>query len=114
MPFVQTRFAKYATNAINKEFGTNINIDEIRVSLISWDTALKGVYIEDYRKDTLFYIDELSTSILSVRNLTNGKLEFGHIDIDKLNFKLKTYKDTTSTNLDVFIDKLDDGKPRTP
>ena len=114
MPFVQTRFAQYATNAINKEFGTNINIDEIRVSLISWDTALKGVYIEDYRKDTLFYIDELSTSILSIRNLTNGKLEFGHIDIDKLNFKLKTYKDTTSTNLDVFIDKLDDGKPRKP
>ena len=114
MPFVQTRFAKYATNAINEEFGTNININEIRVSLISWDTALKGVYIEDYRKDTLFYIDELSTSILSVRNLTHGKLEFGHIDIDKLNFKLKTYKDTTSTNLDVFIDKLDDGKPRRP
>ena len=114
MPFVQTRFAKYATNAINEEFGTNININEIRVSLISWDTALKGVYIEDYRKDTLFYIDELSTSILSVRNLTNGKLEFGHIDIDKLNFKLKTYKDTTSTNLDVFIDKLDDGTPRKP
>lgn len=114
MPFVQTRFAKYATNAINEEFGTNINIDEIRVSLISWDTALKGVYIEDYRKDTLFYIDELSTSILSVRNLTNGKLEFGHIDIDKLNFKLKTYKDTTSSNLEVFIDKLDDKKPRKP
>lgn len=114
MPFVQIRFAKYATNAINEEFGTNINIDGIRVSLISWDTTLKGVYVEDYKKDTLFYIDELSTSILSVRNLTNGKLEFGNIDIDRLNFKLKTYKDTTSTNLDVFIDKLDDGKPRKP
>ncbi|EAR01068.1 translocation/assembly module TamB domain-containing protein [Maribacter sp. HTCC2170] len=114
MPFVQTRFAKYATNSINEEFGTNINIDGIRVSLITWDTALKGVYVEDYRKDTLFYIDELSTSIQSVRNLTKGKLEFGHIDIDKLNFKLKTYKDTTTTNLEVFIDKLDDGKPRKP
>ena len=114
MPFVQTRLARYATNTINKEFGTNINIDEIRVSLISWDTALKGVYIEDYRKDTLFYIDELGTSILSIRNLTKGRLEFGHIDIDKLNFKLKTYKDTTSSNLEVFIDKLDDGKPRKP
>ena len=114
MPFVQTRFAKYAANAINEEFGTNINIDGIRVSLISWDTALEGVYIEDYQKDTLFYINELRTSILSVRNLTKGKLEFGHIDIDRLNFKLKTYKDTTSSNLEVFIDKLDDKKPRKP
>ncbi|MBT8307760.1 MAG: translocation/assembly module TamB [Maribacter sp.] len=114
MPFIQTRFAKYATNTINEEFGTNINIDQIRVSLISWDAALKGIYIEDYQKDTLFYINDLSTSILSVRNLTKGKLEFGHIDIDELNFKLKTYLDTTSTNLEVFIDKLDDGKPRKP
>ncbi|NNK19537.1 MAG: translocation/assembly module TamB, partial [Maribacter sp.] len=114
MPFVQTRFAKYATNAINEEFGTNINIEGIRMSLISWDTALKGVYIEDYQKDTLFYIDELSTSILSVRNLTKGRLEFGHVAIDQLNFKFKTYKDTTSSNLDVFIDKLDDKKPRKP
>ena len=114
MPFVQTRFAKYATNSINKEFGTNINIDEIRVSLISWDVAIKGIYIEDYQKDTLFYINQLGTSILSARNLTKGRLEFGHIDIDQLNFKLKTYKDTASTNLEVFIDKLDDKKPRKP
>ncbi|MCM4164244.1 DUF490 domain-containing protein [Arenibacter sp. A80] len=114
MPFVQTRFAKYATTEINKEFGTNINIDRLRVSLISWDTSLKGVYIEDYRKDTLFYIDNLSTSILNVRNLVNGKLEFGDIAIERLNFKLSTYKDDKSTNLEVFIDKLDNKKPRAP
>ncbi len=114
LPIVQTSLAQYATNTINKEFGTHINIDRLRVSLISWDTALKGVYIEDYRKDTLFYVNELTTSILSVRNLANGKLEFGDIDVEELDFKLKTYKDTTSTNLDVFIDKLDDGKPRKP
>jgi len=84
--------ATYATNSINKEFGTNISIDRLRVSLISWDTSLKGVYVEDYQKDTLFYINELSTSVLSVRNLINGKLEFGEIDVDQLNFKLKTYQ----------------------
>ncbi|MBD0778809.1 translocation/assembly module TamB [Maribacter sp. ANRC-HE7] len=114
MPFVQTRFAKYATNSINESYGTNINIDGIRLSLISWDVAIKGIYIEDYQKDTLFYINELGTSVLSARNLTKGKLEFGHIDIDKLNFKLKTYKDSSLTNLEVFIDKLDDKQPRKP
>ena len=114
LPFIQTSFAKYATETINKSFGTNINIDRLRISLISWDTNLEGVYIEDYQKDTLFYINNLTTSILSVRNLAKGKLEFGDIDIDKLNFKLKTYRDSTTTNLEVFIDKLDDGKPRRP
>lgn len=114
LPVVQTRFAKYATTTINNEFGTNINIDRLRVSLISWDTSLENVYVEDYKKDTLFFIDELTTSILSIRNLANGKLEFGEIDIERLNFKLKTYKGNKNTNLEVFIDKLDDGKPRKP
>ncbi|WP_239985706.1 MULTISPECIES: translocation/assembly module TamB domain-containing protein [Arenibacter] len=114
LPFVQTLFAKYATTEINKEFGTNINIERLRISLISWDTSLQGVYIEDYKQDTLFYIDNLSTSILNVRNLVNGKLEFGDIAIERLNFKLKTYQDNNNTNLEVFIDKLDDKKPRKP
>lgn len=114
LPVVQTRFAKYATTIINNEFGTHINIDRLRVSLISWDTSLENVYVEDYKKDTLFFIDELTTSILSIRNLANGKLEFGEIDIERLNFKLKTYKESKNTNLEVFIDKLDDGKPREP
>lgn len=114
LPFVQTSFATYATDTINKEFGTNINIDRLRVSLISWNTDLEGIYIEDYQKDTLFYVDRLTTSILSIRNLVNGRLEFGDIAVDKLDFKLKTYRDNKNTNLEVFIDKLDDGQPRQP
>ncbi|WP_411032180.1 translocation/assembly module TamB domain-containing protein [Spongiimicrobium sp. 3-5] len=114
LPIVQTSFAKYATDSINKEFGTNINIERLRVSLITLDTSLRGIYIEDYKKDTLFYIDQLTTSILSARNLANGKLEFGDIDVEGLNFKLKTYAGADDNNLGVFIDKLDDGKPREP
>lgn len=114
LPSVQTLLAQYATTTINKEFGTNINIDKLRVSLISWDTALKGVHIVDYQKDTLFDIKELKTSILSVNNLINGKLEFGDIKVEELHFKLKTYFGERNTNLEVFIDKLDDRKPRAP
>lgn len=106
--------ANYATSSINKEYGTNINIDKLRVSLISWDTSLKGIFIQDYKQDTLFYINELTTSILSIRNLIGGRLEFGDIEVDQLNFKLKTYKGETNTNLDVFVEKLDDHKPRDP
>ena len=103
LPIVQTRFAQFAANSINEEFGTNINIDRLKVSLISLDASLKGVYIEDYEKDTLFYVDELSTSILSLRNLSQGKFELGAVDINHLDFRLKTYKDSISTNLEVFI-----------
>lgn len=114
LPIVQTKFAQYATNSINKEFGTHINIDKLRVSLITWETNLEKVYVEDYQKDTLFYINDLSTSILNLKNLYNGKLEFGTVDVDGLLMKMHTYKGEEDTNLDVFVDKLDDGKPRAP
>ena len=112
LPIVQTYFAKYTTDSINREFGTNINIDKLKISLVNWGVSLKGVYIEDYKKDTLFHIKNLTTSILSIRNLYNGKLEFGAIAIYGLNFKLKTYKGESDTNLKVFANKLDNGKPR--
>ncbi|HLT50734.1 MAG TPA: translocation/assembly module TamB domain-containing protein, partial [Arenibacter sp.] len=112
LPIVQTYFAKLATTEINEKFGTNINIDRLQVSLITWNAYLKGVYVEDYRKDTLFYTDRLRTSILNVRNLAKGKLEFGGVDMERINFKLKTYRDENFSNLQVFVDKLDDKEPR--
>ena len=75
IPGVQTRLARMVTNRINSDFGTNINIDRVRISLITWDTALDGIYVEDYRQDTLVYIDRLSTSILSLRDVVGGTLE---------------------------------------
>ena len=114
LPLVQTYFAKLATTKINEQFGTSINIDRLQVSLVTWNVFLKDVYVEDHRKDTLFQVDRLRTSILNVRNLVNGKLEFGDIHMDRLNFKLKTYKDESTSNLEVFVDRLDDKKPRDP
>ncbi len=114
LPIVQTKLAKYATSTLNNEFGTNINIDKLRFSLITWDTSLRGIYIEDYKKDTLFYVDELKTSVLSLGKLAKGRLEFGDIKVNKLHFKLKTYFGENTTNINVFVDKLDDNKPRAP
>ncbi|SIQ79058.1 Family of unknown function [Maribacter ulvicola] len=114
LPVVQTLLAKFATKKINDQYGTHINIERLKVSLISWNVGLEGVFIEDYKKDTLFYVNELKTSILSLGNLAQGNLEFGGIEVDKLNFNLKTYFGENNTNLEVFVDKLDDGQPRAP
>jgi hypothetical protein len=114
IPAVQTKMAKYATKSLNDEFGTNISIDRLSLSLFNLNTGIKGIYIEDYQKDTLAYIEKLTTSILNIRNVANGKMEFGDIDVDGLFFNLKTYKGERDTNLDIFVAKLDDGKPRAP
>lgn len=98
---VQTSLANYATKTINKDYGTNLKIDKLKVNFITWNTSAKGIYAEDEKKDTLFYIGDLTTSILDIKNLVKGQLEFGDIDIDDLHLKLKRYKGEPSTNLEV-------------
>ena len=111
IPSVQTSLGKYATKRLNKEFGTNINIGKVGLQF-NGDVEIKEIYIEDYKKDTLINIKELNTSILSFRNLYNGKLTFGDIDIEELTFNIKTYKGEPDTNLNVFVARFDDDNPR--
>tara|TARA_R110000868_G_scaffold77551_14_gene221929 strand:+ start:1795 stop:6195 length:4401 start_codon:yes stop_codon:yes gene_type:complete len=112
IPFVQTGLGNYATKRINDDFGTNINIDKVGLQF-NGDVELKSVYVEDYKKDTLISIAELNTSILNFKNLYNGKLVFGDIDVIDLIFNIKKYEGAEETNLDVFVAKFDDDNPRT-
>lgn len=111
IPPVQTALGNYATKWINDDFGTNINIDKVGLQF-NGDVELKSIYIEDYKRNTLISIAELNTSILNFRNLYNGKLVFGDIDIIDLIFNIKTYEGNTETNLDVFVAKFDSDNPR--
>ncbi len=111
IPAVQTRLGKYATDRLNEDFKTDINIGRIGLQL-NGDIELKEILIRDYKKDTLISIGELNSSIISFKNLYNSKLNFGDIDIQHLVFNLKTYKDEVDTNLDIFVAKFDDDNPR--
>jgi hypothetical protein len=35
LPYVQTKVAQYFTNSINKDFGTNISIGGVRISILA-------------------------------------------------------------------------------
>ncbi len=109
LPIVQTTLGKKATNYLNENYNTNINIEKIDLSFIG-DVSLKGIYVEDYKKDTLFYIDRLTTSILSSKEVIDGKLKFGDIELEALTFKLKTYAGERESNLDIFVAKLEGEK----
>jgi hypothetical protein len=110
IPAVQTGLGKKATKRLNEDFGTHIYIGKVGLQF-NGDVELKNIFIEDYKKDTLISIKELNTSILSFKNLYNGKLVFGDIDIMNLYFNVKTYKGEDQTNLDVFVAKFDEDNP---
>lgn len=111
IPVVQTSLGNYATKWINDDFGTNINISKVGLQF-NGDVELKSIYVEDYKKDTLISIAELNTSIINFKNLYNGKLVFGDIDIIDLIFNIKKYEGSEETNLDIFVAKFDDDNPR--
>ncbi len=111
IPAVQTKLGKYATKRLNDDYKTDINISKVGLQF-NGDVELKDILIRDYKKDTLFSIKELNTSIISVNNLLNNKFTFGDVDIEDLVFNLKTYEGETSTNLDVFVERFEDDNPR--
>ena len=112
MPFVQTKIAQYFTNSLNKDFGTNIAIDEVAISVFG-GVKFKKVLIRDHHKDTLIYSNRISTTILESKKLLNGDLIFDGLDLQRLIFNLKTYKNEKESNLDKFVEAFETGKPST-
>ncbi len=110
LPQVQTRIAQYVTENLNEEYNTDIQIEQIAVTIYG-GVKLKNVLIKDHHKDTLIYANRISTNILDVNKLINGKLIFGDLRIDRLLVNMKTYKKEHDSNLNLFIDAFDDGKP---
>ncbi|MCD8529665.1 MAG: hypothetical protein LRY25_02950 [Flavobacterium sp.] len=68
LPFVQTALGKYATDSLNKSFGTNIAIGKVAITPFG-SVKLGEVLVLDHHQDTLFYIKKLNTSILSFKKI---------------------------------------------
>ena len=108
IPAVQTKLGKSATNYLQEEFDVDINVEKVDLSFLG-SVYLKNIFIRDHHADSLIYIDNLSTSILSYRNILNNKLEFGQISMRNFKLNIKTYKGEVDDALTVFADKFDDG-----
>jgi len=110
LPVVQTYIAKKVTTKLNKNFDTNINISRLG---LNWkgEIDIKDVYIEDHHSDTLIYVKTLNTDLLSLKNLVEGDLYFGFIELNKAKFYIKTYKDEKSDNVSIFANKFNSTSP---
>ncbi len=110
LPFVQTKIGNYVTNELNKKYKTNINVEQVSLTIFG-GVKLKKVLILDHHKDTLIYANRIKTSILDFDKLMNVDLIFGDIAADGLYFNMKTYKKEKVSNLDIFVAAFDSGAP---
>ena len=105
---VQTRLGKMATDFLRKDYNVDINVEKVDLSFLG-NVELNGVFIKDHHADTLIYVRDLTTSVLSYRNLINGKLNFGQISLEEFILNMKTYKGEEDDAFTMFINKFDDG-----
>ena len=111
LPSVQTYLGKYATDEINKSFGTNLSIGTVAITPFG-SVKLGEVLVLDHHKDTLFYIKKLNTSILSFKKIYDpGHPYLKDVVMHGLDARIVNYKNEDYTNLDKFIEAFDDGSP---
>lgn len=111
LPFVQTALGKYATDSLNKSFGTNISIGKVAITPFG-SVKLGEVLVLDHHQDTLFYIKKLNTSILSFKKIYDpGHPYMKDVILNGLDARIVNYKGEKYTNLDKFIEAFDDGSP---
>lgn len=111
LPFVQTKIANYITKSVNENLKTNISIGKVDLSYLG-NVSLKDVKIRDHHKDTLIFVNKLSTSILNARQVVSNKVNLKSISLEGVDFFLKTYKGEDDDNLAVFIKSLESDKPK--
>lgn len=99
-------------NRLNSDFGTNMNIDKVKISAFG-GVKIQNVLILDHHKDTLIYSKILKTNILDLNAVLEGDLLFKTIRLDGVLFDIIKYKNETKTNLDLFVESFDSGKPPT-
>ena len=111
IPTVQTYIANKVTTKVNEEFGTEIHIHRLG---LNWkgEVDIREVYIADHHNDTLIYAKALQTNILSIKNIIDGNLDFGHVDLTQAKFYYKTYKGENNDNISIFADKFNSDEPK--
>ncbi|WP_299671699.1 translocation/assembly module TamB domain-containing protein [uncultured Polaribacter sp.] len=109
--YVQTKLGKYATNKINEDFGTDLSIGKINLSFLG-SIELKDVQIKDHHKDTLIFVNKLSTSLLSAKKVLDSEILFDDITLEDGYYYMKTYKGETNDNMSIFIDSFKNDTPK--
>ena len=106
---MQKKLASVVTERINEDFGTNLVVKKIDLSLLGI-VALEGIEIRDHHQDTLIFVNQLRTSLQNVSDIINSKVDLGSVSIKGIDFHLKTYKDEDYDNLSIFVDQLEEDR----
>ena len=101
IPVFQTAISNSITNTLTNALNTTVLVKRVSYSIDN-RLIIKGIYVEDYNLDTLFYLDQASFWIWEI---FRNKLNFNQIFIKGLKIRIK--QDTLgNNNLVYFLENL--------
>lgn len=104
-PFIQTQLGKFATNKLTEMTGQRMEIERIHIKFWNGKIAIKGVYIEDVKGDTLIHARTLETVIPSF-SAANNRLVLNHVLLKDGHLKMHKYNDLPKVNIALFVDNF--------
>ena len=113
IPAVQTKLARQVTDKLNEDFGTNLKISKVDLSLLG-SVSLKGIEIKDHHQDTLIYVERLRSSLLDIKRVLENNIQLKSTSLKGVYVNVKNYRDEEIDNLTVFVDKFEDDNPKDP
>ena len=108
IPAVQTSVARKVTRSLNEKYGTDISVERVRIKY-NGNALLNEVYIADHHDDTLIFAETVETSILSLQQLLNNRLNLGDVTISDGTMNVRKYKGEENDNLYIFSQKFNTG-----
>lgn len=98
----QTFLAQQGTQYLTEKLGVPVSIHKVDIAFID-KIFINGVYVEDLKKDTLLYVNELAINY-NFRTLIWPKIYVDKVKIAGITAKLKKYKGESQLNLQFIID----------
>ena len=108
---VQTKIAQNFTQSLNQQWNTDF---KIKKAAIRWNgnIQLNDFIVRDHHLDTLLYIGQLETSLLSFQEALDGDLQFSDVQLQKGRLQIVKYAEDSLHSLDIFLQKFKHKSPR--
>lgn len=101
IPAVQNFAKNKAVAYLQKKIGTKVSIDRLSISFPK-EVVLKGVYLEDQKKDTLLYGKELRVDIALLK-LLSSEVNVNYLELNGIKTHLYRTKPDTTFNFDYIV-----------
>ena len=106
IPSIQTGITSSIIKKVNKQYGIEVVLGRTQIIPIQLKTQLGQLLILDHKKDTLFYVEEVSTSIADLSALLEGRINMSNYKLNGAVANVVIYPKDSSSNLDIWLAKI--------